>query len=135
MSVWFGWRPSDDLTGHGTRLGTSFPPNSYKELRATFSASLPMSASSTQPTLPESGKPLDVGTWITQVVTTASGSEAIEIADAIAQNGFRTPTEVAGLLCDESLYKEIVEITRTQLNLRHRSILSSLAKACKEVEA
>ena len=94
-----------------------------------------MSDGSTQPALPESEKPLDVGTWITQVVTTASGSEAIEIAEAIAKNGFQTPSEVAGLLCDKSLYDEIVDLTRTQLNLRHRSILSSLAKACKEVEA
>ena len=90
---------------------------------------------SAAPALPVSGIPLDVSTWITQLVTTTSATEAVEIADAIKTHGFQTPKEVAGLLCDAALYTEIVDLTRKDLNLRHRSILSLLAKACKEVEA
>ena len=113
----------------------NIPSNSYKSCGRLEFFPLPMSSGPTQPTLPVSGTPLDVQTWITQQVTVAPGTEAIEISDAMSKNGFGTPTEVAGLLCDEAPYKEIVELTRSGLNLRHRSILPALSKACKEVEA
>ena len=91
-----------------------------------------------QPTgnaLPVHPDPLTVEEWIIHICSTASGSEAVEIASAIKKEVFEDPQEIAGLLCDDNLTKEIIDNTRNVLNLRHRSILSALARACKEEEA
>ena len=112
-------------------MGDSNIRDLQKELQDTDGDRTPvLSGSSSDPVQSNS----ELSVWIQNSPPAVTQEEAATIAQAFECKGLLDPTEAAAVLADKDLLSEFMSESKTTLSLRQRSLVSRLAKVCKEKE-